>query len=68
MQSWRRTEGETRVHLYDDSLGYPIRVCNWAMPEKEFTENGDAPLCKYCQDYQEGKRRVYFAPIPEKSH
>ncbi len=57
-----RTKGETRTHIYDTSLSYPIRACNWTMPENDFIENGDAPLCKYCQAYQEGKRRVCFAP------
>lgn len=65
-QSWARTKGEPRIHLYDTSLGYPIRVCNWTMPDYEFIENGDAPFCKYCQAYKEGKRKVCFAPTNTK--
>lgn len=60
-----RTKGETRTHLYDDSMGYPIRVCNWSMPEYDFIENGDVPYCKLCEAYQKGKRRVCFAPSPD---
>jgi len=65
-QYWARTNGETRIHLYDDSMGYPIRVCNWTMPENDFIESGDVPFCKYCQDYKDGKRRIAFAPTTSK--
>jgi hypothetical protein len=60
----QRTKGETRKHLYDYSMGYPIRVCNWTIPENDFTEDGDVPFCKYCQSYLDNKRRVCFAPKP----
>jgi len=63
-QEWGRTKGETRKHLYDYSLGYPVRVCNWIMPDYDFVEVGEAPPCKYCLAYQSGKRRVCFAPDP----
>ena len=62
MQFIGRTKGETRTHIYDNSKGYPIRVCCWAIPENDFIENGDAPLCKHCQAYKEGRRKVCFAP------
>jgi len=70
MQYKARTQGETRTHIYDNSMGYPIRVCNWSMPEKDFIENGDAPLCKYCQAYRDGTRKICGSPDiahPEKT-
>ena len=63
-QKWQRTKGETRTHLYDYSPGFPIRVCNWSTPENDFIENGDAPFCRNCQAYLNGKRRIAFAPVP----
>ncbi|KKM76442.1 hypothetical protein LCGC14_1380030 [marine sediment metagenome] len=63
MQRIARTKGETRTHLYDERLGYPVRICNWALPKNDFIDNGDAPFCKYCRAYQEGKRRICFAPV-----
>jgi len=62
MQKIQRTKGETRTHLYDYSLGYPIRVCNWSMPEYDFIDNDNAPLCKNCLAYQQGKSKICFAP------
>ncbi|KKN46269.1 hypothetical protein LCGC14_0674760 [marine sediment metagenome] len=67
MQYIARQKGETRSHLYDDSQGYPIRVCNWEMSHRDFIEIGDAPYCKNCHLYQEGKRISTFAPIPQTS-
>jgi hypothetical protein len=66
LTSIKRTGGETRTHLYAFPYGYPIRVCNWSIPEHKFIKNGDAPFCKHCQSYQAGKRQVAFAPIPVK--
>ena len=63
-QKWQRTKGETRTHLYAYSQGYPIRVCTWSTPENDFVENGDAPHCKNCEAYEDGKRRISFAPVP----
>ena len=62
MQRIARTKGETRAHIYDYTSGYPIRVCNWTMPENDFIATGDVPMCKHCQAYQDGRRKVTFAP------
>jgi len=60
-----RTKGETTKHIYVEPYGYPIRLCNWVMPENEFVSIGEVPMCKYCQAIKDGKRRGCYCSVKE---
>jgi len=48
------TRGDSRCHIYSQPFGYPIRACDWCIPETDFVDTAK-PFCKRCQLIKEGK-------------
>ncbi|KKN37021.1 hypothetical protein LCGC14_0767810 [marine sediment metagenome] len=55
-----KTAGETRKHIYVKPFGYPIRLCNWNIPEHDFVDVGNTPMCSHCQSVKSGERHSFM--------
>lgn len=54
-----KTKGDKKRHIYVNRP-YPIRLCDWCVPESDFENMGDVPMCKRCQAIKDGMRRPFL--------
>ena len=41
--------GDRKSHLYCFPFGYPIRYCNWTIPNADFDRKEDEASCVWCR-------------------